>query len=93
MSAPQKGETNMIPAILITIALSLPAGALVTSFVEYRKQYNLWDLIKDKIAAFRGKIVYDKQVTIKTTQADLHKVEAAILGMPDRIKAAIRRRV
>jgi hypothetical protein len=83
----------MIFAVLITVALSLPAGALVTSFVEYRKQYNLWDWLKDNINAFRGKVVLDAQVTIKVTQADLHKVEAAILGMPDRIKAAIRRRV
>lgn len=83
----------MIPAILITIAITAPLAALFSSYIQYRKNYNLWDWLKDKFNAFRGKVVYDKQVTIKTTQADLHKVEAAILGMPDRIKAAIRRRV
>lgn len=87
----------MLHAILITIAITFaitaPLAALATSFAEYRKQYNLWDFLKDKINAFRGKVVYDAQLTIKVTQADLHKVEAAILGMPDRIKAAVRRRV
>jgi hypothetical protein len=83
----------MIKVILITIAITAPLSALISSYVQYRKQYNLWDWLKDKIAALRGRVVYDKQLTIKVTQADLAKVEAAILGMPDRIKAAIRRRV
>jgi hypothetical protein len=83
----------MIKAILITIAITAPASALVSSYFQYRLQYNLWDWLKDKVNALRGRVVYDAQVTIKVTRADLQKVEAAILGMPDRIKAAIRRRV
>jgi hypothetical protein len=79
----------MIKVILITIAITAPLSALISSYVQYRKQYNLWDWLKDKIAALRGRVVYDKQLTTKVTQADL----ATILGMPDRIKAAIRRRV
>jgi hypothetical protein len=83
----------MFLSVLITIAITAPLSALISSYVEYRKQYNLWDWLKDKIAALRGRVVYDKQLTIKVTQADLAKVEAAILGMPDRIKASIRRRL
>jgi hypothetical protein len=83
----------MLKAILITIAITAPLAALVTSYVEDVKQYNLFDLLKDKLNALLGRVVYDAQVTIKVTRADLQKVEAAILAMPDRIKAAIRRRV
>jgi hypothetical protein len=83
----------MLKVVLITLALAAPAAALVTSYIEDRLQYNLWDLLKDKLNALLGRVKYDAQVTIKVTRADLHKVEAAILGMPDRIRAAVRRRV
>jgi hypothetical protein len=79
--------------ILITIAIVAPLAALLTSYVEDVKQYNLFDLIKDKFNALLGRAVLDAQVTIKVTRADLQKVEAAILGMPNRVKAAVRRRV
>jgi hypothetical protein len=78
---------------LITIALAAALSALITSYVEYRKNYNLWDLLKDKVNAFLGREVLQAQVTIKVARADLQKVEEAILGMPNRIKASIRRRV
>jgi hypothetical protein len=80
-------------AVLITIAITAPAAALVSSYIQYRLQYNLWDWLKDKVNAFRGRVVHDAQVTIKVARADLHKVDAAILGMPDRIRAVVRRRV
>jgi hypothetical protein len=83
----------MFKAILITIVVLAPLAALVTSYAEDKFQYNLWDWLKDKVNAFRGRIVYAKQITIKVATSDLHKVEDAIAGMPDRIKAAIRRRV
>jgi hypothetical protein len=79
--------------VFIAIVITAPIAALVTSFVEDKKQYNLWDWLKDKVNAFRGRVVYDEQVTIKAATADFHHVEAAILGMPDRIRAFIRRRV
>lgn len=83
----------MLKAVLITIALTAPISALVSSYIQYRKQYNLWDWLKDKIDGALGRVVLDSQVTIKVTRADLEKVEAAVLGMPNRIKAAVRRRV
>lgn len=83
----------MFTTILITIAITAPASALISSYIQYRKQYNLWDWLKDKLNKLRGRVVYEKQITIKVALADLHHVEAAILGMPDRIKAVIRRRV
>jgi hypothetical protein len=83
----------MLKAILITIAIVAPLSALVTSYVEDRKQYNLWDWLKDKVKGIFGREVLHAQVTIKVARADLQKVEEAILGMPNRIKAAIRRRV
>lgn len=42
----------MLKAILI----SLVAGAFATSYIEYRKSYNLYDLLKDKVLAFIAKI-------------------------------------
>jgi peptidoglycan/LPS O-acetylase OafA/YrhL len=83
----------MSKAVLITIALAAPAAALLTSYIEDRLQYNLFDLLKDKFNALLGRVVLDAQVTIKVTRSDLEKVEAAVLGMPNRIKAAVRRRV
>jgi hypothetical protein len=83
----------MILAILITIAITAPVAALATSWVEDKKQYNLWDWLKDKVNAIRGRVVYAKQITIKVAASDLKHVEDAILGMPDRIKAYIRRRL
>lgn len=83
----------MFKVILITIALTAPAAALVSSYIQYLKNYNLWDWLKDRVDAFRGRVVLDAQVTIKVTRADLYKVEVAVLGMPNRIKASIRRRV
>ena len=43
--------------ILITIAITAPTAALATSYAEYRKQYNLWDLLKDKYEAIKSKLV------------------------------------
>ena len=37
------------------IIISLVVGAGVTSYAEYRLNYNLYDLIKDKILGLFGK--------------------------------------
>lgn len=34
---------------MFTLLAGLVAGALVTSYVEYKLGYNLYDLIKDKL--------------------------------------------
>ncbi len=34
---------------------SLLVGAIATSYAEYRFQYNLYDLLKDKLLALLGK--------------------------------------
>lgn len=41
----------MIKAILISLA----AGGFITSFIEYKLQYNLIDTIKDKVLGLLGK--------------------------------------
>jgi hypothetical protein len=83
----------MFKAILITILIAAPLAALATSFAEYKLNYNLWDFLKDKFNALRGRAVYESQLTIRVTRADLHLVETAILGLPNRINAAVRRRL
>lgn len=42
------------------VPLALAVGGFATSYVEYRKAYNLYDLLKDKIlgliASIKGKL-------------------------------------
>jgi hypothetical protein len=83
----------MFQTILFTILITAPLAALITSFAEDKKQYNLWDWLRDKVNKLRGRAVYEEQITIKVVKADVKHVDAAILGLPDRIRAFIRRRV
>lgn len=46
----------MFLAILLTIIITAPTAALATSYAEYRKQYNLWDLLKDKYELIKSKL-------------------------------------
>lgn len=83
----------MLKAVLITILITAPVAALVSSYIQYRKQYNLWDWLKDKFNALRGKVVLEAQYTIKVARADVDKVEAAIKAMPNRVLASVRKRI
>jgi hypothetical protein len=42
--------------VLLTIIVTAPTAALATSYAEYRKQYNLWDLLKDKYEAIKARL-------------------------------------
>ncbi len=40
---------------MIKVIALLLVGAFATSYAEYRFQYNLYDLVKDKVASILGK--------------------------------------
>ena len=86
----------MLHAIKFFFEVILPAmaaGGLITSYAEFKKNYNLVDLIKDKISALFGRVVLDAQFTIKVARQDVAHVESAIRSMPNRIMATVRKRV
>ena len=90
----------MLHAIKFFFEIALPllaAGGLLTSFAEFKKNYNLIDLIKDKIDSLRGKAVLDAQYVIKVARWDVAHIETAIRGLPQflvtRITKTIRKKV
>jgi hypothetical protein len=78
--------------VFLSILFSLIAGAFATSFVEYRLQYNLWDWLKDKVAALIGwerkEVLYVARVAKVKAQA----FESELLKLPAELRAIIRRR-
>lgn len=56
--------------MLIAVIISLVAGAFVTSFIEYKLNYNLVDLIKDKLQGLERKVLMlPSDVNTALTQA------------------------
>lgn len=78
---------------LIAIGFSLlAAGALITTRIEFVRNYNLWDWLRDKYLAFRGVLIHDAQVVIKLSSSEYHHLTSALDKIPQSIKWAIRRR-
>lgn len=75
--------------LLMVVAV---ASAIFSSWVQYRRNYNLWDWLKDKWLAFRGVLVHDAQVTIKLSSSEYHHLTSALDKVPASIRWAIRRR-
>jgi hypothetical protein len=78
-------------AILLAIGVML-AGVLYSAYIQDKLQYNLWDWLRDKYAAFRGRAVHDTQVVIKLTASEYHHLTEALDKIPAAIRWAIRRR-
>ena len=84
---------HIIKLFFVVILPAMAIGGIATSAAEYVKNYNLVDLIKDKINALLGRVVLDAQYVIKVAKEDAQHVEQAILNMPNRVLASVRKRV
>ena len=90
----------MIKAILITIAITAPASALVSSYFQYRLQYNLWDWLKDKTLALLGRFKLFEQARVASLKRralalrdEAVYISAKALTEEKKLAEAIRRRV
>lgn len=83
----------MLKVMLLTIVIAAPLSALISSYIQYRLQYNLWDWLKDKVFGFFGwqrkEVLYFSRLARVEAQA----FEAELLKLPREIRDAIRRRV
>lgn len=82
-----------VVVILITIVITAPVAAIAASYVEYSKQYNLWDWLKDKFNALRGKASAEVRIVVNTAEADRRKLELVLNALPSKVKSAIASRL
>jgi hypothetical protein len=54
---PELRKENNMKAVIEAIAVTAPLAALVTSYVENKLDYNLFDLLKDKVQAVIGFVI------------------------------------
>lgn len=63
--------------MFLAIAVSLVVGALATSTAEYLKNYNLIDLLKDKIVALYQKLTGKAKAAVV---AEVKQADQAVIG-------------
>ena len=75
--------------LLLTITITALVAAFVTSFAEYKLNYNLFDLIKDKLASVFGRARAEEEKVQNEVHVHIQQLELELQHFKSMIEASL----